>query len=149
MLMNSRIRIVGRWAPLLAALLGCERPPFSAPGACDSCPPPPTKPPVVHFVSPLNGGQIDRSSLLTVSATDDKQVTGVEFYRAAGDPTNNDWIKLHPGQITAAPWVLDLSRYQDSLPTSIDFIYLHAIAHDIEGNADTDVVFVKFNWTPP
>lgn len=138
------------WLPLVVVvLLGCQRPPFDPPGSCDSCPGPARRPPVVAFIGLADGDAITRHSLITVSATDDRQVTGVEFFRALGFVDNSDWIKLHPGEIPAPPFVLDLSRYQDRLPPDDTFVYLHAVAHDIEGNADTATVHVSYVWIPP
>lgn len=148
MVLTPHFRALGRWAPVLVALLGCERPPFTPPGACDTCPYPPTIPPIVNFVTPPPGGRIDRYSIITASATDNKQVTGVEFYWALGFPDNSDWVKLHPGVIPAPPWVVDLSRFQDRLPVDDTFVYLHAVAHDIEGNADTATVNVRYAFVP-
>ena len=135
-------------ALLFASLTGCERPPFDPPGSCDSCPAPVTHPPVVRFVSPAPGARIDRYSQLTAVASDDRGVTGVEFFRAQGFPDNSDWIKLHPGVIPAPPYVLDLSRYQDRLPADDTFVYLHVVAHDIEGNADTATIQVFYAFVP-
>lgn len=136
-------------ALLLAALLGCERPPFDPPGSCDSCPAPVSHPPVVSILTPHAGDTITRNSTLLAAASDDRQVIGVEFYRAQGAPDNSDWVKLHPGVIPAQPYYLDLSRYPDRLPPDKTFIYIHAVAYDVEGNADTATVRVLFNWTPP
>lgn len=147
-MMPSPIRSLAFGALLVAALPGCERPPFDPPGACDSCPLPATRPPVVRFLSPAAGDRIDRYTLLTASATDDREVTGVEFFRGFGAPDNKDWIKLHPGVIPAAPYVLDLSRYPDRLPADDTFIYLHAVANDIEGNADTATLLVYYAYIP-
>ena len=147
--MPAFMRSLTRGVPLLVALLGCGAPPFKPPAFCDSCPLPPTTPPVVRFIAPSPGDTITRSYTLIVAATDDKQVTGVEFFRSLGDPTGADWIKLQPGLIAASPYTLDLSRYPDSLPTTKEFIHLLAVAHDVEGNADTADVTVYFDASRP
>lgn len=134
----------------VALLLGCDGALFSEQPYCHhDCPVPPTIPPVVAFLAPTPGARIDRHSILSVSARDDKQLVGVEFYYGYGFPDNHDWVKLHPGIIAAPPYNLDLSRYQLPLPTDDTFVFLHAVAKDIEGNADTATVLAQYALVPP
>jgi hypothetical protein len=121
---------------VVLASLACEGTTFLRPSVCDTCPLPPTIPPVVRFVVPVDGGTVTSSTLLVASATDDRQVTGVEFFYA--------WQKLHPGVIGAPPYQMVLGKYYHEFPTTPGFILLEVVAHDVEGNADTAQVLAQY-----
>lgn len=124
----------------LVALLGCGEP-FKPPEVCvTDCPLPPTKPPKVTFLIPTAGGNVWADSTIYVSATDDRQVTGVELYY--------NWNKLHPGTIAAPPYRMILGKYYHNWPACPGSIFLEAVAHDIEGNADTVQIYANFVPAP-
>jgi len=136
--MMPPLRLLARYGALpFLVLLGCNTDSFLPPGPCTAdCPLPPTIPPVVHFVVPVNGGRVRSSTLLIASATDDRQVTGVEFFYS--------WQKVHPGVIGAPPYQMILGKYVAGLPSDSGFIQLEVVAHDVEGNADTAQVLAYY-----
>lgn len=123
---------------VVLALLACNGDPFTAPARCLSdCPLPLTKPPVVHFITPAPGELVTPNTTLYASATDDRRVTGVEFFHS--------WVKIHPGVIGAPPYRMILGKYPTGLPAFPGTIALEVVAYDIEGNADTEKVVVPYS----
>lgn len=124
---------------LVAALLvgSCNEQSFGGPTVCQDCPVPRTKPPVVTWVSPTNGATVSNGTLLTVSAVDDRQIVGVEFWYYN--------IKILPGMDGSAPYQVELGKYMsEALPGCGGPIVLTAIGYDVEGNADTASVGLNY-----
>jgi hypothetical protein len=137
-------RIGGLLGCALLALAGCSSPPFSPFARCEGeCPLPPTIKPVANWVHPASGGQIRRTDVLHVTASDNIRIAHVEFFW--------EGIKVHAGVVAGAPYTVpwdgypgvNLGGYTDGTP--VNFM---AIATDVEGNADTTYVTAVFETSP-
>lgn len=142
-MMPSSATTPRRLGVLALLLLGCGEP-FTPSETClAGCPLPPTVPPVVKFLLPAPGDTVDEESIIAAAASDDRRVTGVQFYVS--------WIKLHPYLIPAGPYRIVLGAYRHGWPACPTPILLQVVALDVEGNADTakvGVMFVPIDYDP-
>lgn len=103
----------------------------------EGCPLPGTIPPVVTWVRPSPGGRVTVESELLVSATDDIQVTHVDFFYYGH--------RLLPATVAAPPYRIILGQYFHDWPVVGGPMTLTAIGWDVEGNADTANLVVDFS----